>query len=75
MHYYKARNSLFLWYDIEKGDTIGILSASGGISDYDNILRAKDYFLSLGFNVKISDTTSKHFRYMAGSDEERRNCH
>ncbi len=56
---------------LKQGDTIGILSVSGGISDYDNILRAKDYFISQGFKVKISGTASKHFRYMAGSDDER----
>ena len=57
---------------LKSGDTIGILSVSGGISEYDNILRAKDFFVSQGFKVKISSTTSKHFRYMAGSDEERK---
>lgn len=59
---------------LKQGDTIGILSVSGGISDYDNILRAKDYFISQGFKVKISGTTSKHFRYMAGSDDDRINA-
>ena len=56
---------------LKSGDTIGILSVSGGVSNYENILRAKDFFVSQGFKVKISETTSKHFRYMAGTDEER----
>ena len=56
---------------LKTGDTIGILSVSGGISNYENILRAKDFFVSQGFKIKISETTSKHFRYMAGTDEER----
>lgn len=56
---------------LKSGDTIGILSVSGGISEYDRILRAKDFLISIGFNVKISNTTTKHFRYMAGTDDER----
>lgn len=56
---------------LKKGDTIGILSVSGAVSDQKEIERAKDFFISQGFKVKISDTTKKHFRYMAGTDRER----
>lgn len=56
---------------LKKGDTIGILSVSGGISELQNIEKAKDFFTSKGYKVKISSTTQKHFRYMAGTDEER----
>lgn len=59
---------------LQKGDTIGLLSVSGCIKEIDRIEKAKKYFENKGFNVVISDTTYKKYRYMAGSDEERLNA-
>ncbi|MBR6163158.1 LD-carboxypeptidase [bacterium] len=56
---------------LKKGDTIGILSVSGGVSGQNEINKAKEFLLAQGYRVKISDTTKKHFRYMAGTDRER----
>lgn len=58
---------------LQKGDTIGFLSVSGDIREPERIEKALNYFAEKGFNVTISETTYKKYRYMAGSDEERLN--
>lgn len=56
---------------LQQGDTIGILSVSGDIRDYSRITESVKYFQNKGFKVKVSDTTSKKFRYHSGTDNER----
>lgn len=56
---------------LKKGDTIGLLSVSGHVRDYNNIERAERYFQSKGFKTITSETTYKKFRYYSGTDEER----
>ncbi|MBQ2644678.1 LD-carboxypeptidase [bacterium] len=56
---------------LEKGDTIGLLSVSGNVSDIESINRAERYFNSLGYKTFISDTTYKTCRYNAGTDSDR----
>lgn len=56
---------------LKKGDTIGILSTSGAVEEYENIYRAKTFFENLGYNVIISDNTFDKVRYLSGSDEKK----
>lgn len=56
---------------LQKGDTIGLLSASGNIRDITAVENAAKYFQNLGYKTIISETSYKKFRYMAGSDKER----
>ncbi len=56
---------------LEKGDTIGLLSVSGKIRDFDNIKKAENYFKKQGYKVIISETTYKSYRYCTGSDVQR----
>ncbi len=56
---------------LQTGDTIGLLSVSGDIRNIKNIEKASKYFQSLEYNIVISDTTYRKYRYHAGTDEER----
>lgn len=56
---------------LQKGDTIGLLSASGNIRDITAVENAAKYFQNLDYKTIISETSYKKFRYMAGSDKER----
>ena len=58
---------------LQKGDTIGILGASGSLNDehLKALENAKNYFTSKGFRVKISPSCYKCENYLAGSDEDR----
>lgn len=56
---------------LKQGDTIGLLSISGDIDNYENIQNAENFFRAKGYKTIVSETTYKHFRYHAGSDEER----
>ena len=58
---------------LQKGDTIGLISVSGNIKEYQNIENAKKYFESKGFNVVISENTKEKYRYHAGTDKVRAN--
>lgn len=59
---------------LQKGDTIGFLSASGNIREYSRIKKAKQYFEDAGYKVIVSENSRNSLRYMAGSDEERINA-
>ena len=52
---------------LKKGDTIGILAVSGKIKDIEKINNAKNFFISSGYNVTVSETCFSSHRYMAGS--------
>ncbi len=55
---------------LEKGDTIGILSVSGRIKEYERIENAASYFEMCGFKVVISETCKTSHRYMAGNNDD-----
>ena len=55
---------------LKEGDTISII-APAGVVEYDEIMKAKNYFEGFGFRVKIGEHTFNSFRNMAGRDEER----
>ena len=58
---------------LKKGDTIGLIALSGAVNDCDSVSRAEKYFVSKGFNVKISDGIYKVNRYLAGADSDKLN--
>ena len=55
---------------LNKKDTIGIIALSGNC-DKEKVNRAKRYFESLGFNVKLSKNIYDSNRYLAGSDKDK----
>lgn len=59
---------------LQKGDKIGLLSVSGYIDDAEKLKRAKSFFEDEGYEIALSDTCYKSFRYMAGEDFERANA-
>lgn len=59
---------------LQKGDKIGLLSVSGKVEDIESLERAKLFFEEEGYEVQLSDTCFKSFRYMAGDDSERANA-
>lgn len=58
---------------LKKSDTIGILSVAGSLDDEQltALKNAENYFISKGFQVKISPSCYKRENYLAGSDEDR----
>lgn len=56
---------------LEIGDTIAIIAPSGGIEDDTNLIRAKNYFETLGYKIKTGKNVLKNRNYLAGTDEER----
>lgn len=59
---------------LKKGDTIGILSVSGDIKDFEKLEHAKTFFNQNGYNVKFSDTCKIKKNYLCGNDEIRANA-
>lgn len=59
---------------LQKGDKIGLLSVSGSICSAVKLEKAKIFFENEGYEVVLSDTCYKSFRYMAGEDIERVNA-
>ena len=59
---------------LKKGDTIGLLSVSGELSQAEKLYNAEKYLNSLGYKTYISETSYKNYRYYAGTDEERVNA-
>lgn len=55
---------------LKKGDTISIIAPSGKV-DIEKIEKAKLYFESKGYNVKLGSNLQKESRYLAGCDSER----
>lgn len=55
---------------LKEGNTVAII-APAGIVEYEEILKAKNKFESLGFKVKLGKHLFNSFRYMSGTDEER----
>lgn len=56
---------------LKHGDTIGIIATSGPV-DIEKIYKAKAYFETLGYNVKLGSNIEKtHLGYLAGNDNER----
>lgn len=58
---------------LQKGDTIGLISISGDRENPENLERAKNYLQNKGYNIVVSESSYKQFRYHAGTDEERAN--
>lgn len=56
---------------LKKGDTIGLLSVAGAISDISLVENAKQYFGYRGYNVVVSENFSNRYRYLCGLDYER----
>ena len=56
---------------LNKGDKIAILALSGAVESKENILRAKEYFENLGYNVVLSDNVFDENRYLAGTDKKK----
>ncbi len=56
---------------LKLGDTIGILALSNAVEskDKENILRAREYFETKGYNVVFSENIFDEYRYLAGTDE------
>ena len=55
---------------LQIGDTIGII-APAGVVDTEKIYKAKNYFESCGYKVKLGSNIDKCQNYLAGTDEER----
>ena len=55
---------------LQIGDTIGII-APAGVVDMEKIYKAKNYFESYGYKVKLGSNIDKCQNYLAGTDEER----
>ena len=53
------------------GDTIGIIALSGVVEDKAAVLRASEYFKSVGFNVVLSENIYDAKRYLAGDDDKK----
>lgn len=56
---------------LKKGDTIGFLSVSGDIKEFSKLEKAKTDFESMGYNVKISETSKTRKDYLCADDEMR----
>lgn len=56
---------------LQKGDTIGFLTASGPVYEFERVENAKKYFENQGYNVVISDTTYTRKDFLAADDEVR----
>lgn len=61
----------FLPKKLQDGATIGFLSVAGNVNDVTDIENAREYFESLGYNVKISETTYQRKNYLCSSDKAR----
>ena len=59
---------------LQKGDKVGLLSVSGKIEDLERLERAKLFFENEGYEIVLSDTCFKSYRYMSGEDSERANA-
>lgn len=57
--------------NLEIGDTIAIIAPSGGVESDTDLVRAKNYFESLGYKIKTGKNVLKNRNYLAGTDEER----
>ena len=57
--------------NLKIGDTIAIIAPSGGIENDTNLIRAKNYFETLGYKIKIGKNVLNNKNYLAGTDEER----
>ena len=64
-------NKLIIPKPLEKGDTIGFLTASGPVEEFEKVKRAKKYFEDKGYNVVISDTTYMQKGFLAADDNVR----
>ena len=56
---------------LEKGDTIGFLTASGPVNEFERVKKAKSYFERNGYNVVISDTTYMQKGFLSADDDVR----
>ncbi len=56
---------------LQIGDTIGLLSVCGAISDVAALENSKKYFESMGYKVVVSSSSYNVDRYFAGTDKER----
>ena len=56
---------------LAKNDTIGFLTVSGPVDDFERIEKAKKYFEQKGYNVVISDTTYTKKNFLAADDNAR----
>lgn len=56
---------------INLGDTIGIISPSGAISDKEGFYERINYISQIGYKVKVFPNALKQNGYLAGEDKER----
>ncbi len=56
---------------LEKGDTIGVISPAGAVSEKNRWSLAVKYFESRGYKVKIAPHAGDKNKYLAGKDEDR----
>lgn len=71
----RESNKLIIPPLLQKGDTIGFISPSAGLAPFamHRIQKAKKYFESLGYKVKIGRNALKNDGYVSSSVEDRLN--
>ena len=56
--------------NLKSGDTIAIIAPAGAVQ-YEEIMRAKDYFENLGYKIIFGEHLFETDRYFAGNDKKR----
>lgn len=56
--------------NLKNGDTIAIIAPAGGV-EYEEIMKAKDYFENLGYKIILGAYLFETDRYLAGNDQKR----
>lgn len=56
---------------LNKGDTVALMAPAGAIFNGDTVTKATAALEAMGFRVKIGETATKKFGYLAGDDQFR----